>query len=162
MKIKNLEGKRFGRLTVISFAGMRHYSIWNCVCDCGKRTTPAGYKLLNGDAKSCGCRAYEISKKLFTKHGMYNTRTYRIWESMKSRCSPSAKGKCKKYYFDRGIRVCRRWNKFENFFSDMGICPEGLEIDRADNYLGYSKANCRWVTRSQNQINKRPKAPIPE
>lgn len=62
------------------------------------------------------------------------------------------------YYGGRGITVTKRWLKFENFFQDMGARPAGLTIERKDNMKGYSKRNCMWATRSQQQRNKRPRS----
>ncbi len=52
-----LEGNRFGRLVVLSCAGRdkNNNSLWDCKCDCGKRTTTRGFMLRSGRAKSCGC-----------------------------------------------------------------------------------------------------------
>lgn len=37
---KNLEGKRFGKLIVKEFLGIKnHRSLWSCDCDCGKKLT---------------------------------------------------------------------------------------------------------------------------
>ena len=54
---------------------------------------------------------------------MTGTRTYRIWCSMWTRCTnPKAIGW--KYYGGRGIKVCKRWERFENFLKDMGVAPD--------------------------------------
>ena len=73
---------------------------------------------------------------------------------MKNRCLREENAK---NYSDRGITVCERWlESFENFFEDMGKVPcKGAQLDRIDNDKGYSKDNCRWVTRNQNGLNKR-------
>lgn len=61
-KIKDLTGKRFGRLVVASRAadhiiptsGKRDI-MWNCICDCGNHCVVRGTNLRSGDSKSCGC-----------------------------------------------------------------------------------------------------------
>jgi hypothetical protein len=57
MKMIDLTGQRFGRLTVVRHAGKSaHGSImWKCQSDCGKRKTIAGSSLRRGLTRSCGC-----------------------------------------------------------------------------------------------------------
>lgn len=49
---QNLVGKKFGKLTVISYLGN---SQWQCKCDCGNLTKVKTSSLNNGKTKSCGC-----------------------------------------------------------------------------------------------------------
>lgn len=85
---------------------------------------------------------------------MHKTRTYVSWDAMLQRCTNVKHHKWKDYG-GRGIRVCRRWHKFENFLADMGERPVGKTLDRKNNDGNYCKGNCRWATRSEQQRNKR-------
>jgi hypothetical protein len=59
------------------------------------------------------------------------------------------------HYIERGIDVCKRWLKYENFLKDMGRRPSSLHsLDRKNNDLGYTPKNCRWATRREQACNK--------
>jgi hypothetical protein len=60
----NILGQKFGRLTVIAFAGStRKGTLWDCICDCGKPVQAKGALLNHGSIKSCGCLIREQSSK---------------------------------------------------------------------------------------------------
>jgi len=79
---------------------------------------------------------------------------YRIWEAMWRRCTVKTDAAYVNYG-GRGIRICVRWKKFENFLSDMGLRPAKKVLDRRDNDGNYTPKNCRWVTRRTSSINRR-------
>jgi hypothetical protein len=87
------------------------------------------------------------------QHPLYGT-----WKMMHFRCSnPKAGGY--RFYGGRGIRVCDRWQSFEAFVSDVGAKPtKNHVLDRIDVNDHYHPYNCRWITRSENNLarNKRP------
>jgi len=88
------------------------------------------------------------------KH-LYQSRFYGIWANMKRRCYLKSMTYYD-YYGGRGIEVCERWHKFENFYDDMySTYREDLQLDRTDNNGNYEPSNCRWVTPKENSINRR-------
>lgn len=91
-----------------------------------------------------------------TNHGLSTTRAYRLWRAMKTRCN-NPKGIQWKDYGGRGLAVCPSWNSpngFLAFLADMGEPEPHMTLGRIDNDQGYSKSNCRWETRKQQQRNK--------
>jgi len=88
------------------------------------------------------------------KHGMKGTRVYRTWSHMKGRCN-NPNDAAYKHYGARGIRVCKRWESFQNFWEDMKDgYKENLSLDRIDVNGNYDKKNCRWVEFSKQAKNK--------
>ena len=53
--VRQLQGRRFGLLTVKYLFAVRKHALWACECDCGNESVVEGAKLLNGRVKSCGC-----------------------------------------------------------------------------------------------------------
>lgn len=152
----DLTGRKFGRLTVIRRVGKRKGGDikWACECQCGQNIIVSANHLKDGHTKSCGCLRHEISSIRMTKHGMSKTLTYRTWASMKSRCQNPNEPRYKDYG-GRGISVCDRWLKFENFLEDMGEKPRGLTLDRKNNDRGYCKENCKWSSKQEQARNRR-------
>lgn len=164
-KKANLIGKKFGRLTVIKLAYIKGNTYWKCKCDCGNYKITRGTHLITKRTTSCGCYNTEQVKKANTKHGLCKTRFYNIWGKIKNRCFNKNNNR---YYLygKRGIIICNKWLKFENFRNDMydsylkhckKFGKKNTSIDRIDGNKNYTPNNCRWATpiiQRHNRIKK--------
>lgn len=149
-------GDRFGRWVVLAQAPSNgHGRRYECLCDpevggCGSRGEVVGRYLVNGDSRSCGCLKRELAKKAATKHGLVGHELWHVWRGMVGRCT-SLNNPNWSRYGGRGIQVCERWRSVENFVADMHPRPEGFQLHRINNDLGYSPENCEWVARGKHQ-----------
>jgi hypothetical protein len=140
-------------------------------CDCGTEKAIYYYMLRNGTSQSCGCLRQELVLKRFqsaefraatsrrnSTHGMSHKHMhpiYRAWKRMRVRCNNPNIPQFKDWG-GRGIDICQRWEKFENFWIDMEpTWRPGLTLDRANNDVDYSPENCRWVTKKVQNRNRR-------
>lgn len=161
----DITGQRFGRLLAINPTRERNSNnsvIWNCKCDCGSYISIGANRLIHEGKEDCGCSFVPstsdpsklISPKM-SKHGMYNTPTYRSWSKL---CSRTRSEEYEEWHGD--VVVCDRWDttkggSFENFFEDMGERPEGTTINRINGAKIYSKETCEWATLSVQSFDQK-------
>lgn len=105
--------------------------------------------------QSCGCNRDKAVGEKLRKHGASNngenSRLYRIWTDIKTRCRNKNRHQYK-WYGARGIDYCEEWESFEPFL-DWALkngYSETLQIDRIDNDKGYYPENCQWITGVEN------------
>ena len=80
-------------------------------------------------------------------------------ETPEWRCFLNARSRCNnpnhpsyEHYGGRGIQF--KFETFQEFIDELGIRPQGLQLDRIDNDGHYERGNVRWTTRKVQQSNR--------
>jgi len=160
-------GKRVEAATIVGEArprktALREHRQWRLLCDCGAAFVGDVSQISAGRVNRCAVCEKEALKARNWRHGCARqaregraTKEYEIWSGMKRRCQ-NKKDKDYPRYGGRGIGLCERWQKFENFLADMGPRPSpDHTVEREDNDKGYGPDNCIWATLDVQAWNKR-------
>lgn len=153
----DVTGQRFGKWTANRRSQTKLYKnhvAYECRCDCGTERLVSVNLLLKGYTASCGCTNITATKLANTKHGLWKHRLHGTWRSMKERCyNPNQVNYHR--YGGRGITVCERWHKVENFIADNEhLALPGTSLDRIKNDLPYGPDNCKWSTPLEQANNR--------
>ena len=144
---------------VLGGNAVRRNAQWQAsfICTCGSTFTRTFGNFKRNMKHGCISCSREYVRIRKVTHGEAGTPLYKRYMLMIQRCRPNFKGK--KYYYDKGVRVCESWSDtnpegFTNFKRDVGEgFSEELTLDRKDGKKNYSKSNTRWVTQKEQTRN---------
>lgn len=160
----DITGMKSGKLTAVEKIGYdtdkdgKRFALWKCECECGGIGIFNQHSIVTNSVKSCGCmRNREHGRAI--QHGMSRTRIYRTYCGMKARCD-NPNDQHYKDYGGRGIKICKYWRGIMGFthFYEWAMkngYKENLTIERIDVNGNYEPSNCKWITNSEQQGNKR-------
>lgn len=140
-KLKDLKGKRFGRLIAIERISQSSDKRikWKCLCDCGQETIVRQDALTSGDTRSCGCLGKEMLAKYSNCDRIDNTRISLLKQKTSTRSSTGVKG--------------------VSFYKNLGKYRAYITIGKATKSLGYF-STLEEATEARKAAEDRYFAPI--
>jgi len=175
LKIKDITGQKFGKLTVVEMLKERGNSgqiMYRCECDCGnKNHITSGASIRSGRSKSCGCNR-------FNPHNKLEDREYAIKKYLYNSNIVKRSKKLKRYYdisLDEYIKMIEQpcyycGNLHSNYAndrfntklnnkktSDVVVYYNG--IDRIDSNKWYTKDNvvtcCKYCNMAKSTMTQK-------
>ena len=130
-------------------------------CKCGKEFICLMGSIVSKNTKSCGCYGLTSRSKRFKTHGLSQTKIYKRWKGIKTRCYNKNRNDYK-YYGGRGIVLSDEFHDFNVWYNYVKELPNYLNveklkltIDRIDAFKNYERGNLRWATRKEQSLNQR-------
>jgi len=159
MKLKDLTGKRFGKLVVVSRAPSKKRSTqWNCKCDCGIEKSIAACHLVSGCIKDCGRVHYELGENHHSWKGCGEI-GHRYFQHVRN----GAKLRRLKF----SISLSQMWKLVIKqdgrcalsgvhltFKRSNGRMVGTASLDRKDSAKGYIKGNVQWIHKDINFMKR--------
>lgn len=144
----NLLNQRFGKLVVIAAAPSQSpHAAWECVCDCGVKSIVLATNLVTGHTASCGCYGRDKGilpdneagfKRLLYKYQRSAKQRGYGWELTPAQSRELTSSNC--YYCGAAPELISTAAKTKTNAEKHGYRYNG--IDRLDNTIGYTPANC--------------------
>jgi hypothetical protein len=134
--------------------------VWCAGCKAERTVRESDWNKRKSDyCKGCSCRV-RAGLKPSAAPSEKGTPLHNIWCGMRQRCGhkKGAHAHDAKHYAERGIQVCSEWRYEFVPFKEWALAngyEDGLVIDRKENDEGYTPSNCRWVTITESNRNKR-------
>jgi hypothetical protein len=154
--INDLEGKIFGKLTVIKESkNEKGKKVWLCKCECGNTHTASGSDLTSGHTRSCGCLRKEskVGYQIFDEYVIgttFNGDTFSIsiqdYELIKH-CN---------WFTDKDGYFVTSVNNVRTSMTHMILNPSKSEvIDHIDHDVSNNRReNLRVCSLSENAMNR--------
>ena len=134
----DLTGMRFGKWTVLKYAGRRYSGgqrfstqMWLCRCDCGVQKEVAHYNLTGGQSTKC-------QQCQYVRHGIFSTKLHRAWKNLK-----------------QSGQLPKEWQDFDAFRKDVGDPPDKTAcLKRLDRSKPHSAENTLWLYPGSSRLFK--------
>ena len=149
-RIKDISGKKYGKLIVIKFHSWYKYSNrqnsskWLCQCECGNKCIVTINNLSQKQTKSCGC----LHKQIMGKYGIKKTRKETAIKTLYKRYKDGSI--VRNYNFDIS------YNEFKKIISKncyyCGVIPNKEFLNRNKNILPDNKIIYNGIDRVNNKL----------